>query len=132
MHPYRECIQERNYATVDYILKIMNFKIFSHFALFLLIWYICQRYQFYNWLTHTQIQIHTNECTYRCIHVCLDAHSDTDTIFTFCSFWLIWHTCQRYKFYIWYTTDIHRHRYTHMHTHIQVHTDTHIHTYRHT
>ena len=64
---------------------------------------------------HTQILVHTNTCTYR--------HTQTQMqiLFHILHFWLNWHTCQRYKFYIWCTTDIHRCSYT------QIHTDTHIH-----
>ena len=50
---------------------------------------------------------------------------DTDTFFTFCTFWLIndiRHTCQRYKFYIWHTTDIHLHM--HRNTYVLNHQNT--------
>ena len=64
-----------------------------------------------------------------------------DTIFTFCPF--LCHTCQRYKFYIWHTTDMHRctntcvhmcrdtstHRYTYTHAH--KYTQVHMQKYRH-
>ena len=41
-------------------------------------------------------------------------------------FWLIGHTCLRYKFYIWHTTDIHRYIYTYAlnHQYTQTYTDT--------
>ena len=52
----------------------------------------------------THIQIHTDTCT----------HTDADTIFTF---WLIWHTWQRYLAY---------HRLTHAQILTCTHIDTHI------
>ena len=52
----------------------------------------------------------------------------TDIIFTFYTFWLIWHTCQRYKFYIWHTTDLHMYRHSDMHTHRHTHVQRHRHT----
>ena len=72
----------------------------------------------------------------------MDTHRHRcSTTFTFCTFCDM-HVCQRYKFYIWYATDIHMHRYTNTCTHIcrdtstyryrHMHIDIHKHTCRHT
>ena len=55
-------------------------------------------------------------------------------LFHILHFWLNWHTCQRYKFYIWHATDIHTVTHTHVHTDActHAHTDAHRHTLRHT
>ena len=96
---------------------------------------------------------YTDIGTHKYMHIQTHTDSDADTI-SHLHFWLNWHTCQRYKFYIWHTTDIHRHSYTQIHiymyrhtqrhtnvqahidtgTHrcIHTHTDAHRHTLRHT
>ena len=57
---------------------------------------------------HTHIQVHTKDsCT----------HTDTGTIFTFCTFWLIWLIRQRYLAY---------HTIAHADTQTCTHIDTHI------
>ena len=65
---------------MDNILKIMNFKINLHFALFSSHSY--QRYLFYIWHTTHTIQIHTDKWTHTDTH----GHrcSTTFTFFTFC------------------------------------------------
>ena len=65
---------------------------------------------------------HTDICTQR------HTQADTDTIFTFYTFYLIWHTCQKYKFYIWHITDLPMHRHSDMHTHRHAHVQRHWHT----
>ena len=81
---------------------------------------------------------YTDTCTQR------HTQTDTDTFLTFYTFCLIWHTCQRYKFYIWHTRDLRMHRHSDMHTHrhmhmyrdidtqIQIHKDTCMFVYTHT
>ena len=74
---------------------------------------------------------HTDTCTQR------HTQTNTDTIFTFNTFYLIWHTCQKYKCYIWHTTDLPMHRHSDMHmyrdidTEIQIHTDICMFVYKH-
>ena len=70
--------------------------------------------------THTQRNIDT--------HRNIRTQADTDIIFTFYTFWLIWHTCHRYKFYICHITDLHMHRHSDMHTHTHIHVQRHWHT----
>ena len=93
-------------------LKLQIFKN-SHFALFSSFGIHAKDTKFINGTHHTQRNIDT--------HRHMHTQTDTDTIFTFYTFWLIWHTCQRYKFYIWHTTDLHMHRHSHMHTHGHTH-----------
>ena len=103
----------------------MNFLKNSHFALFS------------SFNIHAKYTMFINGMS--CTHTCTQRHTQTDTItiFTFYTFWLIWHTCQRHKFYIWHTTDLHMHRHSDMHTHRHTdvqrywHTDTDIDTHRH-
>ena len=47
--------------------------------------------------------------------------TDTDTIFTFYTFWLIGIHAIDTNFYIWHTTDLHMHRHSDVHTHVQRH-----------
>ena len=116
MYIYWGYPQVRNYASLDNILKIMNFLKKLHFALLAHLTYMPKILILYLAYTHSYRYIQTNGC----IQTHMD--TDTDTFFTFCTFWLIndiRHTCQRYKFYIWHTTDIHlhMHRYTYVLSH---------------
>ena len=89
MHLYWGYQQGRNYASIDNILKVMNFFLKnSHFVLFGLFGIHAKDTKFING-THT-----THREKYKCTQT--HAHTDTDTIFTFYTFWIIWHTCQRY------------------------------------
>ena len=77
MYQYRSYRQERNYASINNILKVINYFTNSYFAFVWLIW-----------------QTHTYTEKYKCTQT--HAHTDTDIIFTFYTLWIIWHTCQRY------------------------------------
>ena len=81
---------------------------------------------------HTKDTKFINETHHTHTHTNIDTHrhrqTDTDVIFTFYTFWLIWHICQRYKFYIWHTTDLHMHRHSDMHTHRHTDVQRHWHT----
>ena len=78
-------------------------------------------------MAHTYTDIGTHKYMYIQTHT----DSDADTI-SHLHFWLNWHTCQRYKFYIWCTTDIHRQLHTDTHTNVQAHIDTGTHRCMHT
>ena len=64
----------------------MNFLKNSHFALFGLFGKNAKNTKFINDTPHTQKYRYTQT----------HAHTDTDSIFAFYTFWLIWHTYQRY------------------------------------
>ena len=78
MHRYWGYPQGRNYASIDNILKVMNFFKISHFALFGLFDIYAKDTKFING-THTT---HTEKYKYTQTH----EHTDTDTIFTFYTF----------------------------------------------
>ena len=89
--------------SVDNILKIMNFLKSLHFALF-----------GFTYITKILILYLTYHPHIRDTHRQMDTHTVLFSIF-FC---FLCHTCQRNKFYIWYTTDTHMHRYRNTCTHM--------------
>ena len=103
MHLYWGYLQGRNYASINNILKVMNFIINSHFALFV------------SFDIHAKITNFTFGIPHTHTYIYIYTQTHTDTIFTFCTFWLIWHT-----------TDLHMHRYS------DICTETLTHRYRYT
>ena len=86
----------------------MNFLKNSHFALFVSFDMHAKNTNFTFGIPHTQIYRYTQ--------------THTDTIFTFCTFWLIWYTCQIYLAYHRLThAQILRHMYREIDTQIQIH-----------
>ena len=104
MHLYWGYLQGRNYASINNILKVMNFLKNSHFALFVSFAIHAKNTNFTFGIPHRHIQIPFS-------HFAL-----------FGSFHI--HTK-----YIWHTTDLHMHRYsdicTETLTHRYRYTDTH-------
>ena len=111
MHLYWGYLQARNYASINNILKVVNFLKTSHFALFVSFDIHAKNTNFTFGIPHTHIYRYTQ--------------THTDTIFTFCTFWLIWYTCQIYLAYHRLThAQILRHMYRDIDTQIQIHWDT--------
>ena len=108
MHLYWGYLQGRNYASINNILKVMNFLQNSHFALFVSFDIHAKNTNFTFGIPHTHIYRYTQ--------------THTDTIFTFCTFWLIWYTCQIYLAHHRLTrAQILRHMYRDIDTQIQIH-----------
>ena len=115
MHLYWGYLEGRNYAPINNILKVMNFLKNSHFALFASFDIHHLTYMPKILILHLAYHTHTYRYT----------QTHTDTIFTFCTFWLIWYTCQIYLAYHRLThAQILRHMYRDIDTQIQIHWDT--------
>ena len=112
MHLYWGYLQGRNYASINNIfLKLWIFLKNSHFALFVSFDIHAKNTNFTFGIPHTHIYRYTQ--------------THTDTIFTFCTFWFIWYTCQIYLAYHRLThAQILRHMYRDIDTQIQIHCDT--------
>ena len=109
-------LQGRNYASINNILKVMNFLKNSYFALFVSFDIHAKNTDFTFGIPHTHTHTHTHTHIYRY------TQTHTDTIFTFCTFWLIWYTCQIYLAYHRLThAQILRHMYRDIDTQIQIH-----------
>ena len=111
MHLYWGYLQGRNYVSINNILKVMNF-LKIHILHFL------SHLTYMPKILILHLAYHT--------HTYTDTHRHTDTIFTFCTFWLIWYKCQIYLAYHRLThAQILRHMYRDIDTQIQIHWDTH-------
>ena len=108
MHQYWGNPQGRNYASINN--NKLGFFFNSHFALFSSFDIYAKDTKFINGTSYTYRHMHTETHTdrYRCHLYILHFLAHLAYI-------------QRYKFYIWHTTDLHMHRHSDMHTHRHTH-----------
>ena len=120
MHLYWGCLQERNYASINNIHKIMNFLKISHFALF---------GSFGIHVKDTNFTFgtpHTHTYMYRYTQTHADIQTQIQVPF---SHFVLSGSFSIHSKDIWHTTDLHMHR--HIETQIQIHWDTCMFVYMH-
>ena len=128
MHLYWGYLQGRNYASINNVLKVMNFLKNSHFALFFSFDIHVKNTNFTFGIPHTHIQIHTD--TYRYHFQIL--HFLANLVYMPNIFGIPQtYTCTDTQTYVqrhWHTdTDTLRHMQVCKHMHVCIHKQTHTH-----